>query len=194
MPSYNCGVYRLVSGRAKTVSRVEYARHDRCQTVHFGCCVAFLSLATFRTWPLAQSLSTPIPSDAGDPILNTWLFWWTRGRDPVRRAMVEAACVHSVAGHRRAVRAGGRAWASSRSTCHWLRTSAGAAYNIAFILSFALSVSCQFPVSSGQSPLPGHRLRASRDWSPNLAVDITGHCNWQLKLTASIVSIASNET
>jgi len=157
MPSYNSGVYRLVSGRAKTVSRVDYARHDRCQTVHFGCCVAFLSLATFRTWPFAQSLSTRIPSDAGDPILNIWLFWWTRGRDPVRRAMGEAACAHSVAGRPRAVRAGGvlghrhvrRATGSAPARAR-LTTSHSSCR-----LRYRPVASCQFPVASLHLPGTG---------------------------------------
>ncbi len=186
MPSYNCGVYRLVSGRAKTVSRVDYARHDRCQTVHFGCWVAFLSLATFRTWPLAQSLSTPIPSDAGDPILNTWLFWWTRGRDPVRRAMVEAACVHSVAGHRRAVRAGGRAWASSHSTRHWLRTQRGRGlqhriHPVVCVIGQLAVASSQFPVPSFQFPVSTSRTVSGFE-CPKIGLPPCRRHDWALQL------------
>ena len=38
--------------------------------------LAFLALAVFWTWPLARHLSTRIPHDPGDPILNIWLLWW----------------------------------------------------------------------------------------------------------------------
>jgi hypothetical protein len=35
--------------------------------------LAFLELAVVWTWPLARHLSTRIPHDPGDPILNIWL-------------------------------------------------------------------------------------------------------------------------
>jgi len=38
--------------------------------------LAFCALAVFWTWPLATTLSSRIPHDAGDPVLNTWILWW----------------------------------------------------------------------------------------------------------------------
>ncbi|MEO7271598.1 MAG: hypothetical protein ABI211_06285, partial [Vicinamibacterales bacterium] len=33
-------------------------------------------LAVLWTWPLAAHLSTRVPHDLGDPLLNTWILWW----------------------------------------------------------------------------------------------------------------------
>jgi MFS family permease len=38
--------------------------------------VSFLLLSVVWTWPLATRLTTRIPHDPGDPILNTWILWW----------------------------------------------------------------------------------------------------------------------
>ena len=42
----------------------------------FPIFAAFLALAVVWTWPLGLHLSSRIPHDPGDPILNTWLLWW----------------------------------------------------------------------------------------------------------------------
>ena len=36
----------------------------------------FTALAVFWTWPLTAHLSSRIPHDPGDPVLNTWILWW----------------------------------------------------------------------------------------------------------------------
>jgi len=33
-------------------------------------------LAALFTWPLVASLTVSVPSDVGDPVLNTWILWW----------------------------------------------------------------------------------------------------------------------
>ena len=38
--------------------------------------LAFAALAIGWTWPVAAHLSSRIPHDPGDPILNTWILWW----------------------------------------------------------------------------------------------------------------------
>lgn len=38
--------------------------------------MAFIALALAWTWPLPTHLSTRIPHDPGDPVLNTYLLWW----------------------------------------------------------------------------------------------------------------------
>src|SRR5215207_1673783 len=37
---------------------------------------AFVALSIAWTWPLAAHLSTRIPHDPGDPLLNIWILWW----------------------------------------------------------------------------------------------------------------------
>ena len=36
----------------------------------------YAGLAVALTWPLAAHLSTVLPHDLGDPVLNTWILWW----------------------------------------------------------------------------------------------------------------------
>ena len=36
----------------------------------------FTALAIAWTWPVAANLTTRIPHDLGDPLLNTWILWW----------------------------------------------------------------------------------------------------------------------
>jgi hypothetical protein len=38
--------------------------------------VLFLLLALVWTWPVASRLTSRIPHDPGDPVLNTWILWW----------------------------------------------------------------------------------------------------------------------
>ena len=36
----------------------------------------FLALALAWLWPVPSRLTSRIPSDQGDPVLNTWILWW----------------------------------------------------------------------------------------------------------------------
>jgi hypothetical protein len=38
--------------------------------------LAFAALAVFWTWPVAANISSGLPHDGGDPVLNTWILWW----------------------------------------------------------------------------------------------------------------------
>ena len=40
------------------------------------CGVAYLFLAVAMTWPLVLHMGSRVPSDPGDPLLNTFLMWW----------------------------------------------------------------------------------------------------------------------
>jgi hypothetical protein len=44
--------------------------------VHVAALIAFLVLAVAWTWPLGSHLASRLPSDPGDPVLNTWILWW----------------------------------------------------------------------------------------------------------------------
>src|ERR1043165_5075630 len=45
--------------------------------------IVYLALAVTFTWPLARVMSSAVPSDLGDPILNTWILWWNAGHVPL---------------------------------------------------------------------------------------------------------------
>jgi hypothetical protein len=57
-------------------------RHARPRLALLG----FIVLAIGWTWPVAAHLSTRIPHDPGDPILNTWILWWNAHAVPFTRA------------------------------------------------------------------------------------------------------------
>lgn len=42
----------------------------------WGATAAYTVLAVVLTWPLARGLGRDIPSDLGDPLLNTWILAW----------------------------------------------------------------------------------------------------------------------
>ena len=104
----------------------------------FDPLLAFLALAVFWTWPLARHLSTRIPHDPGDPILNIWLLWWNAHAIPFTERWWNPPIFFPMRG----------ALALSEhlagiglvtTPLQWLHANALSAYNIAFILSFALS-------------------------------------------------------
>lgn len=45
--------------------------------------LVFCFLAVAGTWPLAASLSSRVPHDLGDPVLNTWILWWNSQAVPL---------------------------------------------------------------------------------------------------------------
>jgi hypothetical protein len=105
---------------------------------HFPFLAGFVVLAGVHTWPLAAHLSTRIPHDPGDPVLNTWIIWWNAQAVPLTERWWSApiffplpdalALSEHLAGlsplTTPIVLAGGRPLA---------------AYNVALIASFALS-------------------------------------------------------
>jgi hypothetical protein len=52
--------------------------------------VAFSVLAVAGTWPLAAGLSSRVPHDPGDPVLNTWILWWNSQAVPLTGAWWDA--------------------------------------------------------------------------------------------------------
>ncbi|HET7218105.1 MAG TPA: hypothetical protein VFJ02_08650 [Vicinamibacterales bacterium] len=48
--------------------------------------LAFSALAIVWTWPVAAHLTSRIPHDAGDPILNIWILWWNAHAMPLTEA------------------------------------------------------------------------------------------------------------
>jgi hypothetical protein len=104
----------------------------------FRILLAFLALAVVWTWPLAGHLSSRIPHDPGDPIFNTWLLWWNAHAVPFTERWWNPPMFFPMRG----------ALALSEhlagiglitTPVQLLHASPLAAYNIALILSFALS-------------------------------------------------------
>ena len=80
----------------------------------------------------------PFPHDAGDPVLNTWLLWWSTREVPLTAAWWNAPIFHPMRD----------AMALSEvligllpitAPVQWLTGNPVAAYNAAFLLSFVLS-------------------------------------------------------
>lgn len=107
----------------------------------FGGLVAlggFLALAVAWTWPLASHLTSRVPVDPGDPILNTWILWWNAHAVPFTDRWWNPPIFFPMRG----------ALALSEhlagiglvtTPLQLAGASALTAYNVALILSFALS-------------------------------------------------------
>src|SRR6266511_965256 len=100
--------------------------------------VAVLALALVWTWPLARYLSSRIPHDPGDPILNIWLLWVNAHAIPFTERWWNPPIFYPMPG----------ALALSEhlagiglfaTPVQWLHADALSAYNVALILSFTFS-------------------------------------------------------
>ncbi len=100
--------------------------------------VLFSLLAVAWTSPLVLHLSSRIPHDPGDPILNTWILWWNAHTLPFTRGWWDPPFFHPLRG----------ALALSEhlagigvvaTPVQWAGGSPILAYNAALILSYSLS-------------------------------------------------------
>ena len=96
------------------------------------------ALAVLWTWPLAAHLSSRIPHDPGDPILNTWILWWNAHAVPFTSGWWDPPMFYPMRG--------ALALSEHLAGISALATpmqAAGArplvAYNVSLLLSFALS-------------------------------------------------------
>ncbi|MEX1129095.1 MAG: hypothetical protein WEB50_11060 [Vicinamibacterales bacterium] len=98
----------------------------------------FFLLTIAWTWPLVTRLSSRIPHDVGDPLLNTWILWWNTQAVPFTEAWWSPPFFYPMAGafalseHLAGV-------ALFTAPLHVLGVNALAAYNVALILSCWLS-------------------------------------------------------
>ena len=99
---------------------------------------AYSALAIILTWPLATHLSSVLPHDLGDPVLNTWILWWNAHAVPLTARWWNAPMFWPAQG------------ASALSEhlvgltvvstpIQWMGGSPVSAYNVVFLLSFPLS-------------------------------------------------------
>lgn len=99
---------------------------------------AFTALAIALTWPLFLDLGAVVPSDLGDPVLNTWILWWNAGHVPLTASWWNASFFFPAAGvlafseHLLGL-------SVIASPVIWLTGSPLLGYNVTFLLTFPLS-------------------------------------------------------
>ncbi len=100
--------------------------------------LSYVGLTLALSWPLVTQLGTALPSDAGDPVLNTWILWWNTQAVPLSEQWWNAPAFYPIAD----------ALAFSENLLglllisgpvQWLSGNPVLAYNVTFLLSFPLS-------------------------------------------------------
>ena len=106
--------------------------------VTFGIFAAYVLIAIALTYPLIAQIGTGVPSDLGDPLLNTWILWWNAVNIPLTNAWWNAPAYYPTEGvltfseHLLGL--------SPISTpIYWLTGNIQLGYNVALLLSFPLS-------------------------------------------------------
>lgn len=100
--------------------------------------LSYGALTLILTYPLVGRLSSALPSDLGDPLLNTWILWWNSTVLPFSEAWWHAPLFYPTAD--------GTAFTEHlvgislfATPIIWVTGSPVVAYNTAFLLSFPLS-------------------------------------------------------
>jgi hypothetical protein len=105
---------------------------------HLAVLALYLALAVALTHPLAAQLASVVPSDLGDPLLNTWILWWNARTVPFTAEWWNAPSFFPAEGvlafseHLLGL-------APITSPVIWLTGDPQVAYNLALLLSFPLS-------------------------------------------------------
>jgi hypothetical protein len=98
----------------------------------------FLGISLALNWRLLAGFSTTIPSDAGDPVLNTWILWWNAQHFPWHagyfHAPVFAPAPNALALSETLL---GLAWLTT--PLQWLGASPLEAYNTFYLLTPVLN-------------------------------------------------------
>ena len=97
-----------------------------------------LALAIVWTWPLGRHIGSRIPHDPGDSVLNIWLLWWNAHAVPFTASWWSPPIFVPMSGAL-ALSEHLAGLAVITTPVQWAGGSPLAAYNIAFVLSFALS-------------------------------------------------------
>ena len=98
----------------------------------------YAACAIVQTWPLVTHVSNVIPSDPGDPVLNTWIVWWNAHAVPFTAEWWNAPAFWPSTGAL-AFSEGLLGLSPITTPIQWLGGSAVTAYNVAFLLTFPLS-------------------------------------------------------
>jgi hypothetical protein len=116
----------------------------------------YVGLTLAITAPLLGAFGSAVPNDAGDPILNTWILWWSTRAVPLTSAWWNAPMFFPMTG----------AMALSEllvgllpvtGPVQWLTGNPVAAYNAAFVLSF--------PLCAAAAAALAHEITGRRDVS-----------------------------
>jgi hypothetical protein len=100
--------------------------------------LGFSALAVFWTWPVAANLSSRIPHDAGDPVLNIWILWWNAQATPLTDAWWNAPMMWPVPGSM-ALSEHLLGLSIVATPLQLLGAGPIAAYNVCLLLTYALS-------------------------------------------------------
>lgn len=98
----------------------------------------FVALSVVWTWPLAGSLTSRVPHDPWDPVLNTYLLWWNAARVPFTPEWWNPPFFFPIRGAL-ALSEHLAGLSVISSPVQLLGGGAVLAYNICFLASFALS-------------------------------------------------------
>ena len=141
---------------------------QRCHPLWAGLSYAVLTLAL--TYPLVGRLASALPSDLGDPLLNTWILWWNSTVLPFSEAWWHAPLFYPTADGAALTEhlVGISVFATP---IIWVTGSPVVAYNVVFLLSF--------PLSGLTAYLLCHQLTGRRDaaWVAGLAY---GFCPYRI--------------
>jgi hypothetical protein len=116
------------------------------RSVWFVAAAAFTHLTVVFTWPLGERLSSALPHDLGDPILNTWLLWWNAHVAPLTRAWWNPPFFWPLPDV--LARSENLLGISLVATpLQWLGATPVVAYNIVFLLSFPLTAMAAYALA-----------------------------------------------
>jgi hypothetical protein len=135
--------------------------------------VAFIALAIAWTWPLAAHLTSRIPHDPGNSVLSIWLLWWNAHVMPFTPSWWSPPFFSPVPGAL-ALSEHLAGLALITTPLQWFGGSPLAAYNVAFVLSFALSGFFAFVLV--RRLLRGHHAPAVRNLAALTAGVAYGCC------------------
>jgi len=98
----------------------------------------YVLLTIVQTWPLVIRLPDVLASDLGDPVLNTWIIWWNAHAVPLTERWWNAPMFWPAPG---AITFSETllGLAPLTTPIQWIGGSAVTAYNLVFLLTFALS-------------------------------------------------------
>ena len=111
----------------------------RSGAVRVSAVTLFLVVLTFAySWPLPMHASTAVPHDAGDPLLVTWILWWSTHAVPLTARWWNAPAFYPSQGVF-AFSENLLGLAPLTAPILWLGKPPLLAYNVAFLASFVLS-------------------------------------------------------
>ena len=100
--------------------------------------LSYVGLTLLLFWRLIPQIGSALPSDAGDPVLNTWILWWNTQAFPLSEQWWSAPAFFPVA-DTLAFSENLLGLFPISGPVQWLSGNPVLAYNVTFLLSFPLS-------------------------------------------------------